>query len=194
VGFIICSAIVIAFVVIRARVITGASIGKLFKLQMPTTMLNLATSSQAGTMPENTRCCKEDMGIDGKLVDFCLPMGLVTYMPNGTVFLALVGWSMAEFTGTPVDAVGLIKLAVVSVVVAIAAPPIPGSAFAVMPIILSTCSIPMTSYSIAIILGTILGYFCPVLNGYCLQLETFVTAYKLGKIDPEKFKKFYAKK
>ncbi len=192
VAFVLCAIAIEIFVMIRFRVITGASPFKLFKVQIPTTMMNLATSSQVGTMPENMRCLKEDVGVDEKLLNFCLPLGIVTYMPNGAAFLGLVGWGIADLSGVPINGLSLVKIAVISVVVAIAAPPIPGSAFAVMPIIFSTCSIPLTYYSLAIILGTVLGYFLPVLNGYALQLETIITAYKLGQIDMEKFAKFKA--
>jgi len=192
VAFVICAIAIEAFVMIRLRVVTGASPFKLFKVQIPTTMMNLTTSSQVGTMPENVRCLREDVGIDEKLINFCTPLGVVTYMPNGAAFIGFVAWCMAELTATPVDFLGLVKIAIVSVVIAIAAPPIPGSAFAVMPIIFSACGIPLDYYSVAIVLGTILGYFLPVLNGYALQLETIITAYKLDMIDKEKFARFAA--
>ena len=72
---------------------------------------------------------------------------------------------------------------VMAIIVAIAAPPIPGSALTVFPIMLSVAGIPLDYYPVAIILGTVLGYFLPVLNGFCLQLEMVLIADKLDMID-----------
>lgn len=104
-------------------------------------------------------------------------------MPCGAVFLGLTAWSLAVFDGVDMTVAVIIKLLAVAVIIAIAAPPIPGSAFAVLPLLFSTCGIPLDVYPLAIILGTILGYLLPALNGFCLQLELLMAAHKLGKLD-----------
>ena len=151
-------------------------------MQWPTTLINLTTSSQVAALPENLKCCKEKFRIDPNFVDFSLPLCTVTYMPCGAAFLGAVVYGMADLSGVPIDITFVIKLAIMAVVVAIAAPPIPGSVFAVMPVMMAGCGVPDTYYSVAIVLGTLLGYFLPVLNGYCMQLEVLRTAHKFDLV------------
>ncbi len=184
--FILACAMVIAFLLIKAKLITKISMVKIFKYQLKTLLVNLTTSSQVAALPENSRCCKTDFGINSRLVDFSLPLYIVTYMPCGTCFIGLTAWSLAEISGTPVDISVIIKIAMVSVIIGIAAPPIPGSAFAVLPILFSSCGISLEFYSVAIILGTVIGYFLPAFNGYCMQLDLLITAKQLDMIDEEK--------
>lgn len=183
--FAISSVLIICFLFIKLKLTIKVSLMELFKMQWPTTLINLATSSQVAAMPESIKCCKEKFKIDSNFVDFSLPLCVVTYMPCGAAFLGALVYGMADITGVPVDITFVIKLAVMSVIVAIAAPPIPGSAFAVMPIMMAGCGVPDTYYFVAIVLGTILGYFLPALNGYCMQLEVLYAAHKLNLVGKE---------
>lgn len=185
------SAILLVFMLLRTKISTGVSLYLLFKKQLATLMINLTTSSQVSALPENMKCCKKKFGIHEKMVDFGLPLGIVVYMPCGAIFLGLVTWSLANFSGTPISVAEVIKICFISIIVAIAAPPIPGSACAVMPIIFTSCGIPNEVYPLAIIMATFIGYLLPAINGYCLQLELLIAAKKLGFVDMEKLSKPY---
>ena len=175
----------IIIMIIRVKVVTKVPFGVIFKKILPTLMINITTSSQVTALPENMRCCKEDLGIDGNIVDFACPFGAVVYMPNGAIFLGLMSLCLASVSGLPITASGVIKIVIVSIIIAIAAPPIPGSAFAVMPILFNVIGIPDTVYPLGVIFGTVLGYFLPALNGFQLQLEILINAIKLEKCDKE---------
>lgn len=189
--FIASAAVLIVFMLIRTKINTKVPLKILFKKQLPTLMINLTTSSQVSALPENMKCCKKKFGINEKMVDFGLPLGIVVYMPCGAAFLGLVTWSLAILSGTPIAMAEVIKICFISIIVAIAAPPIPGSACAVMPIIFSSCGIPDTVYPLAIIMGTFIGYLLPAINGYCLQLELLISAKKLELVDMERLSKPY---
>ena len=109
-------------------------------------------------------------------------------MPCGAVFLGLTVLSLASITGTTLTAAAFARTVIVAVILAIAAPPIPGSAFAVLPILFTACGVPESVYPLAILLGTILGYLLPAFNGFLLQLELLRAAVKLNKIDMEKLR------
>ncbi len=183
--FIVMCSVLMAVTILRTCIMTRVPFGILFKKMMPTLMINLATSSQVAAIPENMKCCKEKFGIDSKLVDFALPLAIVVFMPCGAIFIGVSGAFLADFSGTglPVDA--FIKLVVVSVILAIAAPPIPGSAFAVLPILFTACGIPQEVYPLAVVLGTILGYVLPALNGMLLQMQILITAWKMDLLDKD---------
>jgi Na+/H+-dicarboxylate symporter len=175
------AAITIGITIIRAVKVTKVPFKELFKAQLPSLLINLTTSSQVAALPESMKCCKEKWGIDKRLVDFGLPFGVVFYMPNGAIMLGSIVWGLAAISVGPIDPVTLTKLIFVSVIVAIAAPPIPGSAFAVLPILFSACGTDLSLMPLAIIVGSTVGYLLPAMNGFCLQLELFMTARKFEK-------------
>ncbi len=175
-AFLLCMAI-------RARIVTGVPLKYIIKKQLATLMINITTASQVAALPENMKCCKDKFGIDNKLVDFALPLGIVIYMPSGAIFLALTAIGLMEVAGIPITLGILIRTVIMGTIVAIAAPPIPGSALVVFPILFAACGIPAEVYPLAIIFGTILTNVFPSSNGYNIQLELLMTAKKLNKID-----------
>ena len=179
------AAVTIGITIVRALVVTKQPFSKLFSAQLPSLIINLTTSSQVSALPESMKCCKEKWGINEKMVDFGLPFGIVVYMPNGAIMLGATVWVLSVIANGPVDVTTLVKLALVAVIVAIAAPPIPGSAFAVLPILFSACGTDLSMMPLAVIVGSTVGYLLPAMNGYCLQLELLMTAVKTGNVRPE---------
>ena len=119
------------------------------------------------------------------MLDFGLPLGIVFYMPNGAIMLGSTVWGLTVMNGGPVDVGTVIKIAFVAMVVAIAAPPIPGSALAVMPILFSACGTDLALMPLAVIVASTVGYLLPAMNGFCLQQELFMTAWKSDMVKKE---------
>lgn len=161
---------------------------KLFKKMSPTLVINLTTSSQVSALPENMICCKKKFGLDEKMVDFGLPLGIVTYMPIGAIFMTSTVLGLAFIFHQPITLIMVIKALILSVIIAIAAPPIPGSALVVMPILLSSCGLPTEYMSLGMIYGTIAGYFLPAFNGYLLQLVMLNSGKTLNLVDEDKLR------
>lgn len=176
-------AVFIAFLTIRAHILTKTPVRTLMKKQMEAFLITLTTSSQVAAIPANMNCFKNRFGIKSDLADFSLPLCVVIYMPCGAVFLGLTAIALGSLAGMPMTFTVILKATVVAVIVAIAAPPIPGSALAVMPIIFSVCNVPDTQYPVALVLGTVLGYLLPAMNCYCLQLKTLIVAHNLDMMD-----------
>lgn len=187
--FLGASALVLLYVTLRVTIKQKVPFKVILKKIMPTAMINLTTSSQVSALPENMKCCLEHFGIQKKLVDFGLPLGIVIYMPCGACFIGLTVWALADLAAIPVSLFQLILIFAMAIIIAIAAPPIPGSALTVLPIAMSVCKIPADFYPVGIILGTVLGYFLPLLNGYCLQMHMLTVADELQMVDPEVLKK-----
>ncbi len=181
--YVVVNFVFMASMVIRARIVTGIPLKYIIPKQLATLMINITTSSQVAALPENMKCCKEKFGIDSKLVDFALPLGIVIYMPSGAIFLTLTALGFMVVAGLPITINMLIRIAIIGTIVAIAAPPIPGSALVVLPILFASCGVPNDVFPLAIIFGTIIGYILPACNGFNIQLELLMTATKLKKTD-----------
>ena len=171
-------AITIGVTLLRTILLTKKSFKDLFSAQLPSLLINLTTSSQVSALPESMKCCKERWKIDKKFTDFGLPLGIVIYMPNGAILLGSTVWVLTYISTGVVSPFTLIKLVIVAVIVAIAAPPIPGSAIAVMPILFSASGTDLSMMPLAVIIASTVGYLLPAVNGYCLQLEVLMSAWK----------------
>jgi Na+/H+-dicarboxylate symporter len=173
------------YTILRVKFRTGYPLKQVFQAQLPSLSINLATSSQVAAYGESLICCKEKFRLEDKLVDFAMPLGMVMYMPCGSAMLSFITWwIMCTVAGMPMPIEAVIKLLVLGVILAIAAPPIPGSGILMIPILFSSMGIGQDYISIAIILVTVLGYFMPAANGYCLQLELLLLGKKLDMIKP----------
>ena len=177
------AAVTIGVTVVRTMIVTRRPFRWLFSAQLPALLINLTTSSQVSALPESMKCCKERWGIDEKFTDFGLPLGVVFYMPNGAILLGSSVWVLSAMASGGVDPVTLGKLVFVAVIVAIAAPPIPGSAITVLPILFSACGADLSMMPLAVIIASTLGYLLPAMNGYCLQLEILMSAWKSGCVN-----------
>lgn len=176
----------ILYTLLRVKFKTGYPLAQVFQAQLPSLSINLATSSQVAAYGESIICCKEKFKLDDKLVDFAMPLGMVMYMPCGAAMLAFIPWwIMGTVAGMPMPLAALIKLLILAIILAIAAPPIPGSGILMIPIIFSAMGMGQDYISIAIILVTVLGYFMPAANGYCLQLELLLLGKQLDMIKQE---------
>jgi Na+/H+-dicarboxylate symporter len=122
------AAITVAITVVRTLIVTKRSLKDLFSAQLPSLLINLTTGSQVSALPESMKCSKEKWGIDDKFTDFGLPLGIVIYMPCGAIMLGAIAWVLTYMSAGSIDPITLAKIVFVSVIVAIAAPPIPGSA------------------------------------------------------------------
>ena len=170
--------ITISTTIIRTMFITKKPFKYLFSAQLPALLINLTTSSQVSALPESMKCCKQRWKIDERFTDFGLPLGIVVYMPNGAILLGSTVWVLSYMSVGGVSPTNLAKLVIVAVIVAIAAPPMPGSACAVLPILFSASGTDLSMMPLAVVIASTLGYLLPAVNGYCLQLEILMSAWK----------------
>ena len=157
------AALVILITCIRTKVVTKLPFKDILSPQIPSLIINLTTSSQVSALPESIKCC----------------------MPNGAIMLGSMAWVLNVMNNGPVSIGTVINIAFVAMVVAIAAPPIPGSAFAVMPILFSACGTDLSTMPLAVIVASTVGYLLPAMNGFCLQQELLMSAWKSNMIEKE---------
>ena len=112
------AALVILITCFRTKRITKLPLKMILSAQLPSLVINLTTSSQVSALPESIKCCKEKFGIDSKMVDFGLPLGIVIYMPNGAIMLGSMAWVLTVMESGPVDISTVLKIAFVATVIA----------------------------------------------------------------------------
>ncbi len=178
-GDIVIMAIYLVLVSVRRRVKAGILLKKMF----PTFFIALTTASSSAAFGANMECCEKDLGIDKKIVNFGVPLGQVIFMPGVSAMFLAVGFCMAEIYGVTVSPVWMATAFLIAIVLAVAAPPIPGGALTCYTILFVQLKIPMEAIAVTIALNVILEFFTTAADLFCLQTELVELAASLDMLD-----------
>ena len=107
-------------------------------------------------------------------------------MPGAAVLFIAAGLCMAEVYGTAISPTWIITLLIISVILAVAAPPVPGGALTCYTILFMQLNIPTEALAITIALNVIFEFFATAVNLLCLQTELVELAGELDMLDVEK--------
>ena len=142
----------------------------ILKKTMPTFLIGLSTASAVAAYPTNQNCCERQLGISEKITRFGIPLGQVIYMPGASVLFLVGGLCMAETYGVAITPAWLLTLLFISVMLAIAAPPVPGAALTCYTLLFTQLGMPMEAVAIMTALNVILEFVATALNLFCLQM------------------------
>ena len=160
----------------------------LYKKMMPTFLIGLFTASAAAAYATNAECCEKDLGIDKKIINFGIPLGQVVFMPGASILFLAAGICMAEVYGVSLSITWLITALIITVVLAIAAPPVPGGALTCYTILFMQLEIPPEAIAITIALNLILEFAATAVNLFCLQTELIELSASLDILDYAKLR------
>jgi len=153
------------------------------KKLLPTFIIALTTASSSAAFATNMETCEEKIGIDRKIINFGLPLGQSVFMPAAAVVFFSMGICMAETFHVSITAIMLVNLFIISLVLAIAAPPVPGGFAVCITILITQLGIPETAIPIVIAVSVILDFPCTATNLFCLQAELTELAGNLDMLD-----------
>lgn len=182
--------LITCFMVVSIKICYSAlrfhvSPGVLIRKIKPTFLLGLATSSSAAIFNPTLENCEKKLGIPLKLTRMGLPIGNVMCMPTAAAaFLSLVFY-LTELYQVPVDLGWVLKVILMTSVIAIAMPPIPGAFLTCFGILLTQLSIPSEGVVVMGILSTFIDMFCTALTNSYIMLELTSQAKHLGILDEE---------
>ena len=159
------------------------------KKLLPTFVIGLTTASSVAAFQTNINTCETKLGIDKKLVDIGIPLGQVVFMPGAIMLFLCAAFGMAETFGVAITPAWMVTAAIISVVLAIAAPPIPGAALTCYTILFMQLSIPNDAIAVIIALNIILEFVATAANLFCLQSEMVYISDALDLLDEECLRK-----
>jgi len=152
---------------------------------IPTFVIGLTTASSVAAFQTNINTCETKLGIDKKLVDIGIPLGQVVFMPGAIMLFICASFGMAETFGVAITPTWMLTCTIISVVLAIAAPPIPGAALTCYTILFMQLSIPNDAIAVIIALNIILEFVATAANLFCLQSEMVDISGALDLLDEE---------
>ena len=178
-GHVLVCAVYLLLVCIRKRM----SIALFVRKVAPTFLIGLSTASSAAAYSTNVECCEKQLGIDRQIINFGIPLGQVVFMPGAAVIFLAAGLCMAEVYGVPISPTWLVSALVITVVLAVAAPPVPGGGLTCYTMLFLQLNIPSEAVAITIALNVILECFGTAVNLFCLQAELVELAGSLNRLN-----------
>ena len=96
---------------------------------------------------------------------------------------------LAEIFGVSISPEWLVTAVIISIVLAIAAPPVPGGALSCLTMLFVQLNIPAEGIPIIIALNIIMDFFATAVNLTCLQMDLVELAGDLNMLDYDKLRK-----
>ena len=127
--------------------------------------------------------CEKKLGVEKHLTSFIYPTGSVIYMPSSVIYLNVLVCAFAEIYQIAVGIPWLILAVVISTLIAIAMPPIPGADILCYTVLFSALCIPSEAIILATAVGIALDYLDTGINVMLMIFRIACDAKRLGKLD-----------
>lgn len=158
----------------------------LMKKFLPAFITAITTASSISAFSKSMDALGEKCGVEKKFLNFSYPIGSVVYMPATVGELCVLSYAMAEMYDIKVSFAWIILAVLTAVLLAIAAPPLPGAATMIYVILFAQLGIPKEAVLLAATLDIIIDYIDTGFNVLLLLVETIDGAGRVGKLDEEK--------
>lgn len=156
---------------------------KLLRKSLPTFLVAITTASSAASFSSNVTTCEKSFGIDRSLVSFGIPLGMVVHKPMGAIYNQLILFFFAAKFGVSCSVGWLVIAVIISSVIAIATPPIPGGGAVGYTVLFAQMGIPAEALAIALTLDIITDFLITAFEMLALPMSLINIAASLGMID-----------
>ena len=127
--------------------------------------------------------CKRLLGVNGEFAKATLPQGLFLYMPTSGVGIFVFVLFAAQTQQIEIDQMWLLSAAVLSVVLAVATPPLTGANLLSFIVAFTYLGIQDGAMLDVMVFDIVFGVLCMALDQAMLQLETIRQAKHMGFLD-----------
>lgn len=127
-------------------------------------MTALGTSSSLAAMPVTFRVLEQKMGIDKRIVRFCIPIGATINMDGAALYEAVSAIFVAQARHVELDAVKIIIIALTATLASIGTAGIPQGGLVTFIIVLNAVGLPAADVSLMFMVDWFCDRFCTCLN------------------------------
>lgn len=171
--------VVLVYVSIKEKV----NLVLLVRKMLPTFLIALTTASSSAAFGVNMNCCEEKLGINSRITNFGIPLGIVMYMPGTAINFLIVGMYMAECYQVEMNLSWMLIAILISGILAIAAPPVPGGGLTCYTVMFLQLGIPEEALALTMTLDLIFDFVATAVSQTFLQAELVLLSDKLGLMD-----------
>ena len=154
---------------------------------LPTFLIGLTTASSTAAFSKNISQCRK-LGIDKSLVNFSVPLGQVIYMPTAMLLYIDICFNMAAMYAIPITPLYLFNALLLSILLSIAIPPIPGADVTIFALLFTQMGIPASALAVLLPINMILDFTDTALNLICLQCELVQVAAGADMLDRDRMR------
>lgn len=114
-----------------------------YKKMIPVWLMTISTASSTGTLPLTTETAEKEFGVSSKLTGFTLPLGATVNMDGAVVFYAVSAVFVSQIYGVNMSIGQQITLVLLTTMVSVGCPGIPGGAIVMLTMLLSNMGLPL---------------------------------------------------
>ena len=162
---------------------SGIPAAVILKSCLPGCVISLTTGSSAAAFNSIVKTCTEKFGISPSLTNFGVPLGFVICKPAVAIYLAITSFFLANKYGVTVNVTWLIIAVLVSALIAIAAPPVPGGAVVAFSAIFAQLNIPSEALPLAIAINVLGDFVITAFMVLMIQLSILSASVSLDMAD-----------
>jgi Na+/H+-dicarboxylate symporter len=148
-------------------------------------MLALSTASETATFAASVDTCENRFGIDSSLVSFGLPLGTMMHCPVLTIYYLTVIFFFAGRYGVACSPIWLAVSVFVAIVMAVAAPPVPGGSAVVFAVLFAQMGIPLEAVTPALAIDALMDHFIVAFEQMLIPMSLINASAKLGMLKTE---------
>ena len=183
--FLALSLVVMAIYILYVCIKKDVKFSKFIKKIYPSFITALKAASVEHAFGENEICCEKKLGISKQMTSSALPLGLIMFMPAGSVAMLTFTMYAAQAYGISASLVWYIFAVILTVILMVAEPPVSGVTLLAYAAIFSLLNIPTKALAVAMVANTIFSFFTSALNQAMLQTELVLQADKAGMLNTE---------
>jgi len=143
-----CTLLVVLYYLPVLFVLVRVSPGQFIRSIFPAMVMAFSTSSSAATLPTSMRCARENLGLNKNISGFLLPLGATLNLNGLTIYIVTATLFSANLFGVHLGLSQYITIILTTILAAIGAAAVPGSALIVMGAAMSSVGIPLTGISL----------------------------------------------
>ena len=171
---------VLYLVIVGVRLKTNPLI--FLKKGLPVLLIALTTASSAAAFSTSLETCHQKYGIEKSFTDFGVPFSQVTFKPTVAVLYLSSALFAAEAYSVPVSASWFAAAFLMSTILSMATPSIPGGALASITVLYTQLGLPVSGMAVVLALNIILDFLETPADLFCGHSVLILTAKKLGLI------------
>ena len=149
----------------------------LWKRTLSTFVIAVTTASSSAAFSDNINTCINKLGVSERLTSFGVPFGQILYKPGVAIIFWYAAICTAEAEQIPTSVTWIVTALFMSIVLATAAPPVPGGMSASFTILFAQLGLPEVSIAVILSLTTILDFMVTgtdIFAGQCLLKLTSI--------------------
>ena len=178
-----CAAVTMAAALAGTSIRKKVPFRKLVKKVWPPFLMALKTGSLSESYGLAEKSCRSELGIEKEFTQISLSHGLVLYMPGGIMAVIIFTIYAVNYSDCKVSMIWLGFLILLSVVLTVAAPPVPGVSMLVYIAVFDELGIESPMLIPALVFDVVFGILAGAMNQLMLQIEMVHHADKVGLLN-----------